>query len=459
MSHPSPLPSKLRRAFSTSVLTCGIAMILGLAVGCSFVATEHRSEGGHRVLIPWSRDGQYKFEAIPLPSLLSVSNLVGKASMYLLSPSVIDQKLAGFQPRVRTFRDNDGVYVPTDELSLHLLTLYAHIEKLQDLDAAVGLGQLLPKPRIVGVEVRIPQKHRGQVENNALYSPQLDALLFVPYKGDDLPLTVNAGVIAHEHFHSLFNYLVLKPARAKIRAVKAAQVHAGEEKELRAVFEDIPVDAKVENGSVGRLLPDEATKAPGVVGETENDPANIGQESVALADWEIYHINLLRAMNEGLADVWGWIYSGDNIFVRRSIPGVQKSRDLERSGPQKLYSMETFRQMTLAASIAGDESVRAYELGTIYARALKNVFEPQLQKSGRTRLDVAKLVVKVLPKLKDKIETIDKNQWLKPTALLELFVQELSPEDAELCVPLLRTDPEISETTMTSACAKKTETP
>lgn len=432
----------------------GITVILllyaSLMSACSFVATEQSTQSGQRVLIPWSSDGQYRFEAVSLNSLLNLSSLTGKSALFMLSPSVVDQRLAGFQPRVRTFRDQDGVYVPTDELSLHLLTLYAHVEKLQELDAAVGLGELLPKPRIVGVEVRIPQKQRGQVENNALYSPQLDALLFVPYKGDDLPLTVNAGVIAHEHFHSLFNFIVLKPAKAKIKAVRAAQVHPGEEKILREVFESIPEDATVNTGSVGASVP--GTSKTIVPGEEEIGPTSIGQESVGMEDWEVYHVNLLRAMNEGLADVWGWIYSGDNIFVRRSIPIVQKTRDLELSGQQRLYSMESFRQMTLAASIAGDESVRAYELGTIYARALKNVFEPELKKVGRTRMDLAKVVVKVLPKLKTHIESLDKTQWMKPGALMELFVKELPPEQMELCAPLLRADAELGEASIREMC-------
>lgn len=438
----------------------GITLILSLyaslLTACSFVATEQGSNSGQRVLIPWSVDGQYQFQAVTLNSLLNLPSLTGTSALFMLTPSVVDNRLAGFQPRVRTFRDNDGVYVPTDEISLHLLTLYAHIEKLQELDAAVGLGQLLPKPRIVGVEVRIPQKQRAQVENNALYSPQLDALLFVPYRGDDLPLTVNAGVVAHEHFHALFNYLVLKPSKAKIKAVRAAQVHPGEEKILREVFEEIPADAEVTNGtvSVGHpgTLEQPVGKSAVVAGDQESDPARIGQESVGLEDWEVYHINLLRAMNEGLADVWGWIYSGDNIFVRRSIPGVQKTRDLERSGQPRLSTMETFRQQTLAASISGDESVRAYELGTRYARAIKNVFEPALQKSGRSRMDLAKLMVQVLPKVKDRIEKIDKSQWLKPGVLLELFARELPPNDRELCAPLLSADPELNEAAIQEAC-------
>lgn len=439
----------------------GITVILclyaSLMTACSFVATEQGSQGGHRVLIPWSTDGQYKFESVTLNNLLNLPSLTGKSALFMLSPSVVDSRLAGFQPRVRTFRDGDGVYVPTDELSLHLLTLYAHIEKLQDLDAAVGLGDLLPKPRIVGVEVRIPQKQRGQVENNALYSPQLDALLFVPYKGDDLPLTVNAGVVAHEHFHSLFNYIVLKPAKAKIKAIRAAQVHPGEEKILREVFEDIPENARVNNGTVS-VGPLNGQPKPAVVpGEEDIGPSNIGQESVGLEDWEVYHVNLLRAMNEGLADVWGWIYSGDNIFVRRSIPLVQKTRDLELSGQQRLYSMENFRQMTLAASIAGDESVRAYELGTIYARAVKNVFEPEMKKAGRTRLDLAKIVVKVLPKLKENIEALDKSRWMKPGALMELFARELPADQRELCAPLLRADAEMGEAAISELCDKITK--
>lgn len=417
-----------------------IASILGLGVGCSFAAVEQKTGGGHRVLIPWSRDGQYKFEAVSLDSLINVSNLQGTSALFLLSPSLVDARLAGFQPRVRTFQDRDGISVPTDQLSLHLLTLYAHIEKLQSLDADAGLGDLLPKPRVVGVEVRIPQKQKGRnVENNALYSPQLDALLFVPYHdGDNLPLTVNAGVVGHEHFHALFNYLVLKPAHAKINTIKASQVHAAEEHELREIFQDLPPE-------------------PAVVGEDQKLPVTAPQDTVNLQDWEVYHVNLLRAMNEGLADIWGWIYSGDNIFVRRSIPGVQKTRDLELSGQQKLFTMERFRQLSLSASLTGDESVRAYELGTLYARSLKNVFEPALKKAERSRNDLARIIARVLPKLKERVEAMDKGSWMKPSVLLELFVNELSVAENDLCLPILAADPELTLESATEICAKRLE--
>lgn len=452
--------SKLRRPLSTSLLTCGIAGLLGLSmllsVGCSLVATEMSTNSGHRVLIPWSSDGQYKFEAISLNTLVSVSNLTGSAAMFMLSPSVVDSKLAGFQPRVRTFQDEQGLHIPTDSLSLNLLTLYAHIEKLQELDQAVGLGNLLPKPRIVGVEVRIPQRQRGRIENNALYSPQLDALLFVPYKGDNLPLAVNAGVVAHEHFHSLFNYMVLIPARAKIKTIKAAYVHETEESDLREIFQDIPAGARVNRDSVTGA---EAVKKSQVVDEPSNGPVGTGSETVSLADWEAYHVNLLRAMNEGLADVWGWIYSGDNIFVRRSIPFVERSRDLEISRPQKLMTMEDFRDATASARLTGSESAQAYRLGTTYARTLKNVFEPGLAKAGRSRTELAKVIVKVMPLLKDRIENLQEGEWLKPVVLMELLVSQLSAIDNDLCEPLLRTDPTVSLKTVQETCQKRLETP
>lgn len=412
-------------------LALALAPVIAFLAGCSLAATE-QGTSGQTVLIPWAKDGQYKFTAVPLDTLTNAANLQGSAAMFLLSPSIQDSRLIGFQPRVRVFQDNNGVNVPTDDLSIQLLTLYAHLEKLQELDASVGLGALLPKPRVVGVEVRIPQKQKGQVENNALYSPQLDALLFVPFTGKDLPLAVNAGVIAHEHFHSLFNFMVLQPARARIRAMRAANVHAQDQKQMEEIFENLPV---IEEGHTEA----EVTPVPA--------PAD---------NWELYHVNLLRAMNEGLADVWGWVYSGDAIFVRRSIPEISKGRDLDVNARQ-IMTVDAFRNGTLVNSLNGNETETAYQLGTQYARAIKNTFEPLLKAQNRPRADIARVIVGVLPKIKEEIEKVGKNEFVKPSFLIDLFVTQLKKNDFDACEALLKYNNELAASAVDSRCLNPDE--
>lgn len=431
------------------------ASLILAELGCSLAAREQNpSQDDYRVLLPWSVDGKYQFHNVDLHSLLNLSSLKSETTMFLLSPSLSGKQLVGYQPRVRTFVNQDGVHVPTDELSLELLTLYAHLEKLEDLDEAVGLGQLLPKPRVVGVEVRIPQKQsksqNQQVENNALYSPQLDALLFVPYHGPDLPLAVNAGVVAHEHFHALFNYLVLKPARAKIRAIRTAQAHSKEEKKMISQFagldEAVTTAADQMNGGVKRNSP--------LVGDPKTNTGN-GDSTVGLEDWEVYHINLLRAVNEGLADVWGWVYSGDKVFVRRSIPALKATRDLEASAQVHLYNREVFQQLTVTASYSGMEANRAYELGTQYARLIKMSFEPALKKSSLRREALGMIVAKVLPRIRGRMETLEKGSWVKPSELIDMVIDNLNKETIDACATLVRGIPDLSEAQMNERCSEK----
>ena len=115
--------------------------------------------------------------------------------------------------------------------------------------------------------------------DNAFYNSAVDTLFFVPYKDTALPIPLNPGVIAHEHFHSYFSYQVLNPL----------------------------VSEKV----IPRL------------GSSGNYKTQKGTE-------DLYSLFVLKAINESLADVWGWIYSNDPDFVALSLPKAQNSRNLDR---------------------------------------------------------------------------------------------------------------------------------
>lgn len=418
------MPEKL----TSRVLSLILASLAGLSsllqTGCSLPATELRS-GTQKLMIPWVQDGNYSIQTVSVATLTNVSEVEGSSALFMMSPSIVDRRIVGLRPRARTFLDAQGVHVPTDQLSLHLLTLYAHMEKLRDLDTAVGLGQLLPLPRVVGVEVQIPQKRRNVLENNALYSPENDALLFVPYQGNDLPLTVNGGVIAHEHFHALFNYLVLKPTSKRLKSEDAGRVHPRQEKDMGEVFKDLP-----SSSSRKKLTPSFGNNA-----------------------WELYHINLLRAMNEGMADLWGWVYSGDPIFVRRSLPNLRKSRDLDNPITQ-VMSFEKFRDQTVVHALSGNEVNDAYVLANQYAASLRGVFEPYLEKNKMRRQDLARQIVDALPLLTDRILKLEKDEWLQPAVLIEIFAEKLQGQERELCLPLMKLIPNLEDPDLQSRCQR-----
>jgi len=128
-------------------------------------------------------------------------------------------------------------------------------------------------------------------------------------------LIVNGGVIGHEYFHAIFNSVVLQPLRAsmatELAGESAANLHEG-------VFPG--------GRECGLLKIDETGTPP--------DPKIVR---------EMYRIRLLRAMNEGLADFWGWIYSGETDFVGRSLSYTKGTRNLD-GGNTKVGSHIKFWQ-------------------------------------------------------------------------------------------------------------------
>lgn len=360
---------------------------MGALVGCSIPAQEESSARSQKVVVPWWSDGAYKWEAVTLFSMKNLSELDGLAAKFFLSPSAHGKTLTGTQPRVRSFINKSGAAVLTDELSQHMVTLYAHIEKLQEMDERLGLGSVLSRPRVVGVNVL----QADGSSNNALYSPKYDALLFLPYRGKDLPIIVNAGAVAHEHFHALFQALVSKDIQTKVDTM--ALVSHPEEKDIPAAF--------------------------GMI-----DEEKIITE---LEERSRYHSFLLRAINEGFADVWGWIYTNDTNFIQKTWPKLSERSMNVGTGP--VAAREVIRAQSLHATERGKEDIsQAYALGTSYARLIRAIFD----KAGGKEVAAQKIVI-FLSDLKKEILDMEDEEWISPSIVPALLAKKVdSKSDCEL---------------------------
>lgn len=371
--------------YMTFLVAAGLAV--ATLAGCSIPSKEESSAHSQQVVIPWWSQGSYKWESVTLHSMKNLSALDGLAAKFFLSPSSRGKSLIGTQPRVRSFINKSGSAVLTDELSQHMVTLYAHIEKLQEMDERLGVGSVLSKPRVVGVHVL--QADGGS--NNALYSPKYDALLFLPYRGRDLPIIVNAGAVAHEHFHALFQALVVKDIQTKVdtMALVSHLTSHPEEKDISAAF--------------------------GLSDEEENE--KIINE---LEERSRYHSFLLRAINEGLADVWGWLYTGDANFIQKTWPKLSERNMSAGTGP--IAAREVIRAQSLHATERGKEDVsQAYALGTSYARLIRALFD-----KGGNRDELAQKILVLMGDLKKEILDLGEEAWLSPSIIPALLANKVS---------------------------------
>ena len=190
-----------------------LPVITMTTVGCK--KSSISSEGGPvLVQIPNSNNGNYEMQVVELTTIRDLTHLDGDAARFYVEPSFFNNEVTGENPNLRLMKTKDDVYVALDSLSLQLLALYYQFEKLMVLDQALGVKTTNVWPQKVAVNARIISNEEFK-ENNAAYSSAFNVFLFVPYTNPDLPLMVNVGVVGHEHFHSLFDKMVIAPLGQK----------------------------------------------------------------------------------------------------------------------------------------------------------------------------------------------------------------------------------------------------
>jgi hypothetical protein len=253
--------------------------------------------------------------------------------------------------------------------------------------------------------------------NNALYAGDLDAMLMVPYSQDGVPLAYNAGVIAHEHCHAIFYALVQRPlstAAGRIPGAAAADDWANV-----APTEDRP------GTFVTRSLASTDLSSRGVSSDDFND-------------------FVLRGINEGVCDFWGWVYSGDAAFVGRSLARASESRRLDREPRMMSAPTRWVGVVADANAIPGLTAAqrrewaadRSYPLGTEYARFLRSF---ALEMSGgddsvAARRQAARAVAAALPRFAAAArESFAARGALDPRLAARVFVQGLPSATPRAC--------------------------
>jgi hypothetical protein len=352
-----------------------------------------------KVQLPVYTEGTYKMEVVELSTLRSLNDLRGMAANFLMDAGSSDGKLQGKSPHIHYMRDSNDIIVAQDDLSLQLLTVYAHMEKLKNLDEASGAKDVLSYPRTVAVNAKF-RSSEGILENNALYSGQYDALLVVPYTKADLPLMANAGVLGHEHFHALFQKLVIDPSKDRYPDPTHPNLHPSESSGLTTIL----------HGALSLA-----------------DKSDIHTK---------YHAALLRGVNEGFADFWGWIYSGDNNFVGRSLPQEKLNRELDII-PDALYGKDDLFEALQSGEDEDAILYRSYKHGTQLARALRN-FSIIYAKGKKVTADevrplMAQVLTATLPALQKKIEALKDDEYLTLGQVASLFTDQVKDMKSEEC--------------------------
>lgn len=405
------------------------AVAAGLIAGpvaCSEKPETAKVSGTARVRIPWLTEHGYALQDVELRGLDHLDEVSGTYARFYYGPKLTESGLDGPLAKARFVRGTDGVFRPSDVFSQDLAVMYAHIQGLADLDLEIGADRVLSYPRYVAVATRL--RDEGKLfTNNSFYDGDRDAILMVPYTSGRLPLAQNAGVLAHEYFHGLFHRLVMSALIEKGCVPKRFRISAHGEDSLIAQF--------------GGARPDRDDGVP-LKSRQQGSPDD---KDLPLSDRQgLYNSLLQKSLNEGLADVWAWVYSGDPDFLGLSLPQEKDARTLRSSAVRtKDFKVgtrtELFTEVKARAGVRGngarsvDEAGlnrAAYRFGTGVSRMIKHLAELGGQaKEARVRL--ARRLVKALPLWREKAE-LSGEGWLEFRHFFEMAAKA-EPLPSEEC--------------------------
>lgn len=367
----------------------------------------------------------YSFSIVELLDIYDLVSASGKYAQFYTRASRVDNRLAGTQPRGQFMKGKDGVFIPKNFLSQQIATLYYHSQNLMRLESSLELDSRRTTPLKIVLDT--PVLNTLQSENNAFYDGDLDAIIFVKYSEDHLPLSLNGGVFAHEYFHSIFDKLVLKSVK---------------DNELFSIPIAINKLTPLKNLSVLQHK-DFLASVKKMTRQLAAGPISLSPDNVK---W--YYAFLLKGFNEGLADYWGWQYVNDSAFTTHSLPQTITTRklDLKTQNIDTLQLLSEAEILSIIYQVSESASEKlelvnafSYLLGSRVALFFKSYSETVQRERGLSESEVKKvmnqIVINFVKKLGQELPQITManthNELKSPYSLLHSFInsQEIQTQN------------------------------
>jgi len=335
MTTPNSKVGKKMRLFWLTLLLA--------SAGC---ANNTHDECGDKFLLLWpTAANDYSFQEVHLSTLKSAYEVRGSAAEVYVESRITDSGFEGKPARPRLTRSSGGLCVPMDVTSSMALTAYAHFEHIQKFDQKLQVDKQISWPRKVGVEIHI-RAGEGHTHNNAHYFSKADAVAVIPYNNDGLPLGLNPGVLAHEHFHSHFQAQVINPLNDAIDILTSVEQFFYAGFGVKPQVEDLDNEQLNTAGSLNKFV--------------------------------------VRSWNEGLADFYASVYTDSREFFSKSLANLASVRDL--GGPLRGFKSgaelvgQAGQNLPVAASTESMRQARrrnmvgtSYQQGTLLARLMYRV--------------------------------------------------------------------------------------
>ena len=422
------------RVFVLAALALALATLGG---GCS---RDPGAFSSKKYRLPWpDGSGQYKLQDVEIQTMSDPTHFRGDVAQILVEPSDGGGHLTGEQPVGRYIRSSSGTIVPADFVTLEAATVYAHLERLRALDIAVGSSPSIHWPLMIGVQTNVLDGGDA-ITNNAVYDGRLDALLIVPYSGSGVPIAMNAGILAHEHFHTIFQSLVLSKINEKGVTVS---------KPTKDILAAAGCSWAANQRSSGARTNGQRVRGNGsgevMVDVTDSAAVTEAADQIPKATYNSF---LIRSLNEGLADFWGWVYSGDATFIAPSLPTEGRVRRMDSDSGQ-LPTEQTIRRNLVDLSREDkllperDRVTLAYRLGTQYARFMR---ETAIEMAGtkadtstlESRQVVARALLLALPDIGASVAAAYTESYLSPNFIIKPLTLQMGALSSASCTRILR---------------------
>lgn len=362
-----------------------VALFLLSIVACG--QNEKTNDQGTTFLLPWaeSADSKPTLQHVHITTLRNPANVEGPAARIFVKAGVRGHGFAGPAVQARWIKSG-SLFVPSDVKSGQAVAVYAHYEKIWQMDVKLGIAQNLTWPR----QVSLGTSASIDDTDNAYYSDDYDVMVILPYTADGTLMTLNRGVIGHEHFHGYFE-----------------KVFAGARENYY----------KKKNRTTSDRL----------VLVTDSPSKHISPE------WTSNEHNsfLMSAFNEGLADFFAYVYTSQTNSMAKSVPFMKNSRQLDQGDASLLTADQWEFLMTKPEAVKNpkcERHCRKYILGTRFARQLYQMVQIQAQQKNVTpavvRASMAAMIIQSLPRVAEKFSDAEMSgEKIEPQQLFNWLVQ------------------------------------
>jgi hypothetical protein len=368
-------------------------LLLFVFMGCSDPLKDNESCPCEVKLHELQEDGTYKRITYKFRLLENPRTLSGPLINVRLNPKFyMDGTTSEITPEAQYFKDAEGRIVPADTLTEELFSIYKNMEELYLFDKETQAEQLLKYPRTVSVH----QRSKSRIEiDNAFYAPIFDQIVVLSYNGRKAPLGMNKGVMAHEHFHAIFNSIV-RPIKRTVNDISFLSANPP--------FFDAPF-----------------SESRQVV------------QPIIVEEKPSFNFLILKSLDEGLSDFWAHLITGlSNPYLASYTSSVMGWRDITGSiipiDPKDVLSKnlnyEDFKSEQ--KNRHGMVNSHIYSYGIRYSNLIKAMSEVLLEGKPlapeEKRIVVGKWILSSLQKLAEVVDRNGKNKVLDQSEILESFI-------------------------------------